>query len=141
MAISVLVVDREQMTCEWTHAIADLTALVRTVELDECAKMVGIQSNQGDLNMADSVRGRHHCDVPAEAVRLAKRIRTLDLALIDNRRCLGELVEINAPELTASVGVDAGRCSDCPDRVVTCRSGALRAAFASLAGTCPVPAS
>ena len=76
-----------------------------------------------------------------EAVRLAKRIVALDGELVDNRKSLDSLVEDVAPELCQLPGVGSvvAAC------VLTAWShpGRVRseAAYAALAGTCPVPAS
>ena len=74
-------------------------------------------------------------------MRLAKRIRALDAELVDNRKSLDALVKTNAPELAAAVGVGAVVAATV--LIAWSHAGRVRseAAFASLAGTCPVPAS
>ena len=122
----VLVVAREQMTCERTRTINALTALVRTIELGvdarkslSCSQITAIATWRTRSEDATTATCR------AEAVRLAKRIRALDSELIDNRKSLDALVKTNAPELHCRGGSRRSGCSNRPDRVVTCRSGAL----------------
>jgi transposase len=76
-----------------------------------------------------------------ETIRLAKRIVALDGELTENRKALDAAVEETAPELCELPGVGSvvAAC------VLTAWShpGRVRseAAFAALAGTCPIPAS
>lgn len=142
VAMRVLVVAREQMTCERTRTINALTALVRTVELGVDARKSLTYSQLKEI-----AAWRARCEdattatCRAEAVRLAKRIRALDAELVDNRKSLDALVKTNAPELTAAVGVGAVVAATV--LIAWSHAGRVRseAAFASLAGTCPVPAS
>lgn len=127
VAMRVLVVAREQMTCERTLAVNALTALVRTVELGvdarkflTCSQITAIANWRARSEDVTAATCR------AEAVRLAKRIRALDAELVDNRKSLDALVKTNAPELHCRGRGRRGDCSDRPDRVVTCRSGAFR---------------
>lgn len=142
VAMRVLVVAREQMTCERTRAVNALTALVRTVELGVDARKSLAYSQ---ITAIATWRARSEdattATCRAEAVRLAKRIRALDSELIDNRKSLDELVKTNAPELTAAVGVGAVVAATV--LIAWSHAGRVRseAAFASLVGTCPVPAS
>ncbi|MDV6278842.1 transposase, partial [Rhodococcus erythropolis] len=142
VAMRVLVVAREQMTCERTRAINALTALVRTVELGvdarkslTCTQITAISTWRGRSEDATAATCR------AEAVRLAKRIRALDTELVDNRKSLDAIVTTTAPELTAAVGVGAVVAATV--LIAWSHAGRVRseAAFASLAGTCPIPAS
>ena len=142
VAMRVLVVAREQMTCERTRTINALTALVRTVELGvdarkslSCSQITAIATWRARSEDATAATCR------AEAVRLAKRIRALNSELIDNRKSLDALVKTTAPELTASVGVGAVVAATV--LIAWSHAGRVRseAAFASLAGTCPIPAS
>ncbi|MBW0288486.1 transposase, partial [Rhodococcus sp. MH15] len=142
VAMRVLVVAREQMTCERTRTINALTALVRTVELGVDARK---SLTYSQLKEIATWRARSEdattATCRAEAVRLAKRIRALDAELVDNRKSLDALVKTNAPELTAAVGVGAVVAATV--LIAWSHAGRVRseAAFASLAGTCPVPAS
>jgi len=76
----------------------------------------------------------------AGAIRLAKRIVALNGELVDNRKALDAAVEETAPELCELPGVGSVVAASVltawshPGRV---RSGA---AFAALAGICPIPA-
>ncbi|BCF86664.1 hypothetical protein RQCS_62090 (plasmid) [Rhodococcus qingshengii] len=100
-----------------------------------------MQSDNGDRDLASTVRGRHRYDMLAESVQLAKRIRALDAQLVDNRRSLDALVKTNAPELTAAVGLGAVIAATV--LIAWSDAGRVRseAAFASLAGACPIRAS
>lgn len=142
VALRVLTVAREEMVAERTRAINALTALLRTVDLGIDARKPLPHSQ---FKTIAAWRERKEDSVLAtcrqEAVRLAKRIVALDGELVDNRRSLDSLVEDVAPELCKLPGVGSvvAAC------VLTGWShpGRVRseAAFAALAGTCPVPAS
>lgn len=77
----------------------------------------------------------------AEAVRLSRHIGHLNTQLRDNRAQLDQLVDDQAPHLTTLPGVGAVVAAAVliawshPGRVRT------EAAFAAIAGTCPIPAS
>lgn len=139
----VLVIAREQMTSERTRAINALTALVRTVDLGIDARnpLTGKQ-----IEAIAAWRTRSSDDVTArtcraEAVRMATRIRALATELRDNRKALDALIETTAPELTAAPGVGAVVAAAVV--IAWSHPGRVRseAAFAALAGTCPIPAS
>jgi transposase len=143
VAMRVLVIAREQMTCERTRAVNALTALVRTVELDIDARkpLTGRQ-----IQAIAAWRTRPSDDVTArtcraEAVRMATRIRALDTELRDNRKSLDALVQATTPELTAVPGV--GSVVAASVMIAWSHPGRVRseAAFAALAGTSPIPAS
>ncbi len=76
-----------------------------------------------------------------EPSAMAARIRALDVELRDNRKALAELVETTAPKLTVAPGVGAVVAASV--LIAWSHPGRLRseAAFAALAGTCPIPAS
>jgi len=142
VALRVLVVAREQMTAERTRVINALTALLRTVALGvDVRKALA----HGQFKVIAGWRGRQEDPVTAtcrqEAVRLAKRIVALDGELAENRKALDVLVTQAAPELFALPGVGSVVAAT----VLTAWShpGRVRAeaAFATLAGTCPIPAS
>ncbi|MCX0271548.1 IS110 family transposase [Nocardia zapadnayensis] len=143
VAMRVLVIGREQMTRERTRTINALTALVRTIELGVDARKP-LTSKQ--IQVVAAWRTRPSDEVTtrtcrAEAVRLATRIRALDIELRDNRKALDMLVEATAPELTAAPGVGAVVAASV--LIAWSHPGRVRseAAFAALAGTCPIPAS
>ena len=142
VAMRVLVVAREQMAAERTRCINALTALVRTVDLgiDARHRLTAAQVTQ--------IAGWRSRDEPAwittcrqEAVRLARRIRDLDHDLQANRAQLDELVTAEAPGLTELTGV--GSVVAATVLIAWSHPGRIRseAAFASIAGTCPIPAS
>jgi transposase len=140
--LRVLVVAREQMVAERTRAINALTALLRTIDL-------GIDTRKALAHSQFKViaewRERREDSVVRtcrqEAIRLAKRIVTLDGELVDNRKALDVAVADTAPELCELPGVGSVVAAS----VLTAWShpGRVRseAAFAALAGTCPIPAS
>jgi transposase len=72
---------------------------------------------------------------------MATRIGALDIELRDNRKALDALIETTAPELTATPGV--GDVVAAAVLIAWSHPGRVRseAAFAALAGTCPIPAS
>ncbi len=142
VALRVLVVAREQMVAERTRAINALTALLRTIDL-------GIDTRKplshSQIKTISTWRSRAEDSVVRtcrrEATRLAKRIIALHAELADNRKALDNAVDDTAPELCELPGVGSvvAAC------VLTAWShpGRVRseAAFAALAGTCPIPAS
>lgn len=140
--LRVLVVAREQMVAERTRAINALTALLRTIDLGIDVRKA-LSHNQ--FKVIAGWRDRREDSVVRtcrqEAIRLAKRIVALDSELLDNRKTLDTAVEEVAPELCDLPGVGSvvAAC------VLTAWShpGRVRseAAFAALAGTCPIPAS
>lgn len=142
VVLRVLMVAREQMVAERTRAINALTALLRTIDLGIDVRKALLHSQ---FKVVASWRDRREDTVIAacrqEAIRLAKRIVALDGELADNRKALDAAVEETAPELVELPGVGAvvAAC------VLTAWShpGRVRseAAFAALAGTCPIPAS
>ena len=142
VALRVLTVARDQMLAERTRAINALTALLRTVDLGVDIRKALPHSR---FKVIGAWRERNEDSVIAtcrqEAVRLAKRIVDLDGELVDNRKALDAVVKDVAPELCELPGVGSvvAAC------VFTAWShpGRVRseAAFAALAGTCPIPAS
>jgi hypothetical protein len=142
VALRVLVVAREQMTGERTRAVNALTALVRTIDL-------GIQASKpltaAQIRSIAGWRDRHENPTMAtcrhEAVRLARRIRTLNEDLASNRADITNLVEQDTPQLLRQTGVGAVVAASV--LIAWSHPGRVRseAAMASLAGTCPIPAS
>lgn len=142
VVLRVLTVAREEMGAERTRAINALTALLRTIDLgvdirkallhSQFKVIAGWRDRREDVMIATCRR---------EAVRLAKRIVALDADLADNRKALDAAIAEVAPELCELPGVGpvVAAC------VLTAWShpGRVRseAAFAALAGTCPIPAS
>jgi transposase len=142
VAMRVLMIARDQMTGERTRAINALTALVRTIDLGIDARkplaagqvktMAGWRNRNEDTTTATCRR---------EAVRLAQRIRTLDSDLTVNRGDITELIHQDTPQLLELRGVGAVVAATL--LIAWSHPGRVRsdAAMASLAGTCPVPAS
>lgn len=143
IALRVLVIAREQRTTDRTRSVNALTALVRTIDLGIDAR-TALTSTQ--LKHIGSWRSRAGQDVGvatcrAEAVRLAHHIRDLDKQLATNRAHLVELTTTVAPQLLEITGVGAVVAATV--LIAWSHPGRVRneAAFASLAGACPIPAS
>ena len=141
-ALRILLVARQSMTRERTACINALTALLRTIELGMDARRP--LSATAIRTVATWRSRREGVTVKIgrmEAVRLAKRILDLEAQLKQNLCQLEALVRDAAPDLLHMPGVGAVSAAvilsswSHPGRV---RS---EAALASLAGTCPLPAS
>jgi transposase len=142
VAMRVLVVAREQMTGERTRAVNALTALVRTIDLGIDARK---PLTAGQITTIAAWRDRSEDATTAtcrrEAVRLAQRIRTLGGDLTSNRADITELIGQDTPQLLQLTGVGAVVAATV--LIAWSHPGRVRsdAAMASLAGTCPIPAS
>jgi len=142
VAMRVLVVARDQMTRERTRAINALIALVRTIDLGIDARK---PLTAGQIATIAAWRQRDEDATTAtcrhEAVRLARRIRTLDGDLAGNRADITELTRQDTPQLLELTGVGAVVAASV--LIAWSHPGRVRsdAAMASLAGTCPIPAS
>jgi transposase len=142
VVLRVLVVAREQMVSERTRVINALTALLRTIDLGLDTRKA---LSHSQFKVIAGWRDRREDSVlrtcRQEAIRLAKRIVALDGELVDNRKALDVAVADTAPELCELPGVGSVVAAS----VLTAWShpGRVRseAAFAALAGTCPIPAS
>lgn len=141
-ALRVLVVAREQMSTERTRTVNALTALVRTIDLGVDARK---PLSRSQITTIAGWRSRDETPSIAvcrgEAIRLAKRIHALDGELIDNRVALAAATTEQGPELLGLRGV--GPVVAATILLAWSHPGRVRseAAFASLAGTCPIPAS
>ena len=141
-ALRILLAARQSMTRERTAAINMLLALLRSIDLGVDARTT-LASRR--IRVVAAWRSRDEM-MPTrvarfEAVRLAKRILELDGQLLDNAAELTALVQDASPELLAMPGVGPVSAA-----VILCswsQPGRVRseAALASLAGTCPLPAS
>jgi transposase len=142
-ALRILVTSRNQMSAERTAAVNALTALLRVADLGIDARRP-LASSQ--VTTIAAWRSRHEelaaSIARAESVRLAKRVLALDQDLAANSKQIHDLVNqspardlLKLPGIgpvTAAVALSAWSH---PGRV---RS---EAAFASLAGVNPIPAS
>lgn len=142
VALRVLVIARDQMTGERTRAINTLTSLLRTVDLgiDARKSLTAAQvSTIAGWREREENLARRTCR--AEAVRLARRVKTLTTDLVTNRVGITDLVAGTAPELLQLTGVGAVVAASV--MIAWSHPGRIRseAAMASLAGTCPIPAS
>jgi transposase len=142
-ALRILVCVRESMTTDRTRAVNALTALLRVNDLglDARKSLTGTQ-------IADLSRWRAREEPLAltvarsEAVRLAKHISGLDADIKSNRDRIAELVEISeAAPLLQETGFGPVTAAIC--LTAWSHQGRVRseAAFASLAGVNPIPAS
>ena len=141
-ALHVLTVARDQLNADRLRCINGLTALVRSHDLGvdarralaacQIATIAGWRRREEVLGLATA---------RAEAVRLAKRILQLQDELADNRSRITGVVTAQAPELLALPGV--GAVTAAIILTVWSHPGRVRneAAFAKIAGTCPIPAS
>ena len=142
VAMRVLVVAREQMTGERTRAVNALTALLRTIDIGVDARK---PLTAGQIAAIAAWRERDEDATTAtcrhEATRLAQRIRALGSDLADNRADITELIAHDTPQLLDLTGVGAVVAASI--LIAWSHPGRVRsdAAMASLAGTCPIPAS
>jgi transposase len=141
-ALQVLTVARDQLNADRLRCINALTAVVRSHAL-------GVDARRPlTATQITTIAGWRRRDEPlgtatarAEAVRLAKRILAADDELADNRDQISGLVADEAPELLDLHGV--GAITAAVILTVWSHPGRIRneAAFAQIAGTCPLPAS
>ncbi len=138
-----LVASRNHMNSERTAAVNALTALLRVADLGIDARRPLTDSQ---ITTAAAWRSRDEglatATAHAEAIRLAKRVTTLEEELKTNTKRVTELVNnspaqqlLNQPGIGPVTAAVALTASSHPGRV---RS---EAAFASLAGVNPIPAS
>lgn len=143
-ALTLLVTAREHMTRERTAAINALTALCRKTQIGidarrpltptQIAAIAGWRARPSDDLAARIAR--------AEAIRLAKRIQALGAELKTNTSELTALLQqTEAARLLAQPGIGPVCAAIC--YTAWSHPGRIRneAAFAALAGTCPIPAS
>lgn len=130
------------MTGERTRAINTLTALLRTVDFGVDARK---PLTAAQLTTIAGWRGREENlarrTCRAEAVRLARRIKTLGFDLATNKRGINDLIADTAPGLLTVPGI--GPVVAAAVLIAWSHPGRVRseAAMASLAGKCPIPAS
>ncbi len=142
-AVRVLVASRDHMSAERTAAVNALTALLRLTDLGIDARHP-LTGSQITTVAAWRTRGEDLATATAreEAVRLAKRVTTLDEELKANTKRVTELVNRSpARELLNQPGI--GPVTAAVALTAWSHPGRLRseAAFASLAGVNPIPAS
>lgn len=141
-ALQVLTGARDQLNADRLRCINALTALVRGHDLGVDARRAlttpQISTIAGWRRREESLGA---ATARAEAVRLAKQVLRLDDELADNRDAITALVTAQAPELLDLPGV--GAITAAVILTVWSHPGRIRseAAFAQIAGTCPIPAS
>ncbi len=141
-ALQVLTGARDQQNADRLRCINALTALVRTHDLgiDARRALTGMQiATIASWRRREETLGT--ATARAEATRLAKQITTLERDLAENRERITHLVETTAPELLDLPGV--GAVTAAVILTVWSHPGRIRneAAFAMIAGVCPIPAS
>jgi transposase len=140
--LRVLSAARDQMTGERTRTVNALTALLRTVDLGIDARRAlpaAVIATIAGWRTTTSVTTRAVCR--GEAIRLARRVRTLDAELAANHAALTVAVDAQAPELLEVRGV--GPVVAAVVLQAWSHPGRVRseAAFAALAGVAPLQAS
>lgn len=142
-ALRVLMTARQQMTGERTRMINALTALVRVVDLGIDARRPLSAKQVAEISRWRTREERLAAlTARSEAVRLAKRIMDLDAELIANQTAMRELVRHSpAAPLLDKTGI--GPVTAAAALVAWSHPGRVRseAAFASLGGVNPIPAS
>lgn len=141
-ALRVLTISRESLARERTAAINSLTALVRTIDLGlDARSSLTISQISTVASWREREEGLGVQVSRREATRLAKQIKALDSLLAANHAELKSLVEATYPALLGVFGV--GPVIAARILMVWSHPGRIKseAAFAALAGTCPVPAS
>jgi transposase len=142
IALQVLLTAREEATGERTRAINALTALLRTHDLGIDARK---SLTRAQITTISTWRRRTEAigtaTARAQAIRLARRITTLNADLKDNRKQLRDLVTAQAPVLLEQPGV--GPVTAAVVLTAWSHPGRVRteAAFAAIAGVSPIPAS
>ncbi|MCC9055345.1 IS110 family transposase, partial [Microbacterium sp. F2E] len=142
-ALRVLVTAREHMTTERTGTINALTALLRTVNLGIDARRPLTSTQVTEITRwrarAETVAA---ATARAEAIRLAKRVTALNDELAENRLRMEALVHAT-PAATLLDEPGIGVVTAAITMTAWSHVGRLRseAAFASLAGVNPIPAS
>lgn len=141
--LRVLITARDHMTGERTANINALTALLRTIALGVDAR-TSLTNTQ--ITQITRWRTRHEdigtATARAEAIRLATRITALDSDLAHNSTTIKALLDQSpAKALLAETGI--GPITAAVAMTAWSHPGRLRneAAFASLAGVNPIPAS
>jgi len=141
-ALQVLTVARDQLNAERVRGINAVTALLRSHDLGLDARRA---LTTAQITTVAAWRQRDEPLGPAtargEAIRLARRVLVLDDELHGNRQRITELVAARAPQLLELPGV--GPVTAAIVLAVWSHPGRIRseAAFAQIAGTCPIPAS
>lgn len=142
-ATQILLTARDELTGERTRAVNALTALVHITDLGMDARHpLGAKKIAGISRWRPREEDLAAATARTEAVRLAKRILTLDAEITDNMNRIGELVEASpAAALVEETGI--GPVTAATVLVAWSHPGRVRdeAAFAALAGVNPIPAS
>lgn len=141
-ALQVLLTAREQANAERTRAANALTALLRTHELDIDARRALTTSQIKTIaRWRSRTESIDIATARSQAIHLARRITDLDTTLKDNATQIERLVRDQAPLLLEQPGV--GPVTAAIVLTAWSHPGRVRneAAFATIAGTAPLPAS
>lgn len=142
-SVRILVTARESMSKDRTRSINALTALTRTNELGVDARKKLTATQILEVSRLRSREEELSISIArTEAVRLAKHVLELDEQLTANEKQLNELVKASeAAPLLEEKGFQAITAAKC--LTAWSHEGRVRneAAFASLAGVNPIPAS
>ncbi len=142
-ALRVLVAARDMMTTERTSAVNALTALLRSTSLG-----IDARKKLSATQIAEVTKWRARTEdiaraaARAEAIRLVKRITAFDKEITDNTTTTTDLIKQSpARDLLEKTGI--GPVTAAVVMTAWSHEGRLRdeAAFASLAGVNPIPAS
>ncbi|WP_431859241.1 IS110 family transposase [Micrococcus terreus] len=142
-ALRILVTARDAMSTERTRSVNSLTALLRTQDMGLDARKALSGAQITDVSRWRAREEELSLSIArTEAIRLAKRVRELDDQLKANEKQLAELVQISpAAPLLQETGFGPVTAATC--LTVWSHRGRVRneAAYASLAGVNPIPAS
>lgn len=144
-ALRILLTARDQLTTSHTTATNQLKALLLTGD-DTDRALARRDLTQATLTSLTRRRprtgdDRHACTRRAELARLAHWLLDTHTQLRDNRTHLIEILDQLTPGLTDRIGI--GPVTAATAVVAYSHPGRIRndAAYAALAGTCPIPAS
>lgn len=142
-ALRLLVTARDAMSTERTRSVNSLTALLRTHDLGLDARKAPSTAQISEVSRWRTREEELSLSIArGEAMRLAKRILELDDQLKANEKQLAELVRISeAAPLLQETGFGPVTAAAC--LTAWSHHGRVRneAAYASLAGVSPIPAS
>lgn len=142
-ALRLLVTAREAMSAERTRSVNSLTALLRTQDLGLDARKALSGAQIAEVSRWRARKEELSLSIArTEAIRLAKRVLELDDQLKANHKQLAELVQISeAAPLLQEKGFGPVTAATC--LTAWSHQGRVRneAAYASLAGVNPIPAS
>lgn len=142
-AVRILLTARESMTSDRTRSVNSLTALLRSHDLGLDARRVLTAAQTVEVSRWRAREEELSARIArTEAVRLAKRVLEIEAQLKENEKQLTELVQVSeAAPLLQEKGFGPVTAATC--LAAWSHQGRVRseAAYASLAGVSPIPAS